>query len=283
MSATHLVRLALRNIPRSRYISPEVILASLAVLANLKSLTIELKHLRHDRHPPLPTRTVLPALTYLEFLGPSKYLEDLVARIDAPLLDSLCITFYYEVIFDIPQLAQFMRRTTRFQALKEAHVNLDFPGVRVESSPPSRTSNENPGLRISCEDLYWQLPFLVHVFRSLFPSIYTVEHLYIHGPRYVLSQWEDDNENLQWLQIFDPFTSVKNLYIIKEFAECISPALRELDGEGVIDVLPALESLFLEKLRPRRRWGHVREGLQQFVSARQLLGHPVAISHWNWK
>ena len=48
-----------------------------------------------------------------------------MARIDAPLLDSISITFDHLLISDIPQLAQFMRRTTRIQgelqALKEAY------------------------------------------------------------------------------------------------------------------------------------------------------------------
>ena len=105
-----------------------------------------------------------------------------------------------------------------------------------------------------------------------------VEHLYIYGPRYLPSQWQDDIENMQWLEIFHPFTAVKNLYVSKEFAQCIAPALQELVGERVTEVLPALESLFLEELQPS---GPVQEAIGQFVAARQLLGHPVAVSHWN--
>ena len=43
LSATHLVRLSLRNIPHSGYISPEAIITGLAVLTNLKSLTIKFR------------------------------------------------------------------------------------------------------------------------------------------------------------------------------------------------------------------------------------------------
>ena len=43
LSATDLVRLSLWNIPHSGYISPEVIIAALAALANLKALTIGFK------------------------------------------------------------------------------------------------------------------------------------------------------------------------------------------------------------------------------------------------
>jgi hypothetical protein len=287
LSATHLVRLTLRNIFRNNYFLPEAIVTSLAVLANLKYLTIEfnfkslLSRPDWERRRPPPARTVLPALTRFEFSGVSEYLEDLVARIDAPLLDSLFLTLSYQLAFGISQLAQFMRRTARFRALDEAHVNLDFFGVQVESFRPTRTFDEKSRLRITCEDLNWQFSSLVQVFRSFFPSIYTVEHLYIYGSRYVLSQWQGHIRNRQWLEIFHPFTAVKNLYVIEEFAKCIAPSLQELDGGRVVDVLPALESLFLEDLRPRRRWRHARDSFGQFVAARQLLGHPVAVSHWN--
>ena len=59
---------------------------------------------RNSRRPPPLTRTLLPALTHLVFRGVSEYLEVLVARIDAPLLDKLYITFFHQLIFDTPQL-----------------------------------------------------------------------------------------------------------------------------------------------------------------------------------
>jgi F-box-like len=78
LSATDLVRLALWDMPDSGYISPKTIVTSLAVLANLKFLTIEFKSsltLDHDyQHPPLPTHTVLPVLTRFEFQGVPEYL-----------------------------------------------------------------------------------------------------------------------------------------------------------------------------------------------------------------
>jgi hypothetical protein len=130
LSATDLVRLTLLDIPHSGHISPEVIVTSLAALANLRSLTIEFKYTQsrpnweHRSQPPLTlARTVLPALTRFEFLGVVEYLEDLVARIDAPFLDSISTTFFYRPIFNTPQLAQFMRRTARFETADEAHVN----------------------------------------------------------------------------------------------------------------------------------------------------------------
>jgi len=279
-----LVSLTLRNIPYSGYISPEVIVTSLAMLANLKFLAIgfesslSLLNQEHEHPPPL-TLTVLPVLTHFEVQGVSKYVEDLVSRIDAPLLDSICITFLHQFIFDTSRLAQFLRRTTRFQALNEAHVYFDFYSVLVESFPPTQTVDEKSRLRISREDIDWDISSMTQVLTSLFPSICIVEHLYLYG--YLLSpskpEWGDHNEDVQWLEIFRPFTAVKSLYVCEEFAQHIAPALQEL-GERAADVLPAMESLFLEELQAS---DPLHEAFGQFVDIRQLLGHPVAVSHWD--
>ena len=86
-----------------------------------------------------------------------------------------------------------------------------------------------------------------------------------------------DIENAQWLELLCPFTSARNLYLSKEFAPRLAPALQELVGERATEVLPALQNLFLVELWPS---GPVQQAIEQFVYARQLFGHPIAISQW---
>ena len=249
--STDLVCLTLWNIPHSGYISAEAIVTGLAVLANLKSLTIGFESPRSRPNqenwpPPPPTRTVLPALTRFGFHGVSKYLEDLMARIDAPLLDSIRINFFNQLIFDIPQLARFMRHTKRFQAVNEADIIFDDDGVRVEILPPTLTFDKTSRLRISCRRMDWQLLFLARVFTSFIPSIYMVEQLYIQSSQYSPSRLQDDIQNMQWLENFRQFTAVKNLSVCKELAPSIALTPQDLIFERAADVLPALENLFLE-------------------------------------
>jgi hypothetical protein len=60
LSAIDLVYLTLWDIPLSGYISSEVLVASLAMLANLKSLIVEFRSTHtHPECPPPPTRTAL--------------------------------------------------------------------------------------------------------------------------------------------------------------------------------------------------------------------------------
>jgi hypothetical protein len=156
------------------------------------------------------------------------------------------------------------------------------PGVQVESHPPTWTFDEKSGFRISCKE--WDraewLDELEQFFTLIYHSIHMVEHLFIHGSRSLLSEWgwEEDSDDVRWLEMFHPFTTLKNLYVIKEFAEAIAPALQELvEEERVTDMLPALESLFLEVIQPS---GPIQEAIGDFVAARQLAGHPITVSLW---
>jgi hypothetical protein len=277
LSATDLVYLSLSRIPHSGYISPEAIVTGLAVLTNLKYLNIEFKSPlsrpdQESRHLLPPTRTVLPALTKFQFQGVSAYLEGLMAGIDTPLLDSIRIIFVHQRIFDSPQITQFMRRTARFQTLDEAHVYFNNTCILVQSS----YFVEESWLMIMYKDYDWGPSFLAHVMTSIFPSFYKVEHLYIHRPLNFLLEWLNDIENLPWPEILHRFTTVKNLHVCKEFAQCIILAL----GERRIGALPTLGCLFLEEEFPPSE--PVQEAIGTLVASRQLLGHPLAVSRWYW-
>jgi hypothetical protein len=200
-----------------------------------------------------------------------EYLEEFVTRIDAPLLDYTYITVFH--IFDMPQLAQFMRRTTKLDALNEAHVYFDYYGVRVGSLLSTRVFDEEPGLSFLCQS-DWRLSSLAKVIPSLFPSVFMVEHLYIYGYRNVPSGWREGSKNTEWLEIFHPFAAVKNLYLSNVCAPQIASALQELVGDRVTEVLPTLQNIFLQG---------PQEGIAKFVAARLLSGHPTSITVSLWE
>jgi hypothetical protein len=104
-----------------------------------------------------------------------------------------------------------------------------------------------------------------------------LEHLYIYDFAYPPSQWEDDTEDMQWLEVFRPFTAVKNLYVSQSFVPSVAPTLQELVGGRTTEVLPNLQNIFLEGLKPSEP---IQEGIGEFVSARQLSGQPITVSLW---
>jgi hypothetical protein len=286
LSSTNLVDLNLTRIPHSGYISPKALVTCLSVLTRLKYLEIGFRSPRsrpdgNSQRPPPQARTLFPVLTRLCFRGVSEYLEDLVARVDAPLLDYLDTMFFYQLIFDTPQLTQFISRTPKFKVHDEAR--LIFTTDWDVSVVVPQASYGALKLGILCSQSDWQLSSVAQVCHSSSPQalIPVVERLYIledatwawpWGLR-----WKDDTENSQWLELLHPFTTVKGLYISQEFVPRIAPALQELVGERVTEVLPALETLFLEgplEAEP------VQEAIERFVATRQLVSHPIAISRW---
>jgi hypothetical protein len=280
LSATHLVVLSLWGIPHSGYISPEAIVACLSVLTRLNQLEIgfESPRCRPDwktRRPPPQIRTVLPVLTKWRFKGVSEYLEDLLARIDAPLLNYFDIVFFHQLIFDTPQLTQFISRTPNFQPHNEAFVGFSTHDVSILLL---WTCGGWLALRVSSRQSDWQLSSLAQFCNSFVSRdlILAVERLYIrNGPS--RPQWQDDIENSQWLELLRPFAAVKDLYISEGFTASIAPALQELVGESVTEVIPTLENLFFEETPLP---GPVQEAIGQFVAARRLASRPIAVSSW---
>jgi len=281
-SATHLVTLHIWDVSRSGYIPPEAMVTALSALTMLKEFKLQFRSHRsfpdrERRHPPPLTRSVLPALIHFTFRGVTEYLEDLVARIDAPLLDRLEITFFRQLIFHTPQFAQFIGRTPNLMAYDEAHVV--FTNYTAELQLARRRGLR---LEIHCNQSEWQLSMLAQVCTSSLPLIFSLEHLYIHEYGLILTRplWEDDIEDVQWLELLHPFTTVKALYLSRDITSRIAPALEELAGERATEVLPTLQSLFLEELEPSEP---VQKAIDKFVGTRQLSNHPIVISHWNGK
>src|SRR5579863_8822568 len=110
------------------------------------------------------TRIVLPTLTNFTFKGGSEYLEDIVARIDTPLLDEVIITFFNQLIFDTPLLRQFISCTGTFKAPHRAGVWFFNGEVYVGLYRRDRTDDYRIlSLAISCTPSDWQLLSLVQV------------------------------------------------------------------------------------------------------------------------
>ncbi|KAI0275893.1 hypothetical protein BGY98DRAFT_1188140 [Russula aff. rugulosa BPL654] len=122
LSATDLVSLSVSKTPRSGYISPE------AMGSDQLSRPVQ-----ETQRPHPPTRSALPALFVFQFAGVTEYLEDFVARIDAPLLHSFDIKFYDRITFDTQQLAQFVARTPSIQRPVEARFVIFYSHVEITS------------------------------------------------------------------------------------------------------------------------------------------------------
>jgi hypothetical protein len=83
-------------------------------------------------------------------------------------------------------------------------------------------------------------------------------------------------ENSQWFELFHPFVTVSDLVLSYGFAIQVGPALGELTGNMVTEVLPAVRQVFEESVYGRDskpNW----EAFAKFITARQLSGQPVVL------
>ena len=162
LSTTQLLSLGFHNISYSGYIPPEAIVAALSTLTRLEQLLLFLESPQsrpdpaHQRPPPL-TRSVLPNLDLFQFKGDSEYVEVVMAHINAPRLGILQTTLFNDIVFDTPQLTQFISRTPIMQALEEAHVTFDGDAAAVQLSSLEHGRFERLKVKIPCRELDWQV------------------------------------------------------------------------------------------------------------------------------
>jgi hypothetical protein len=273
LSTTDLVKLSLWDIPHSGYISPEAIVDSLSTLTKLEVVGLRFRSPRsranrENQHPSLLTRVILPALIEFYFSGDSEYLEDIVSIIDAPSLNNMDVTFFNQLVFDTPQLrhSMFISRAGRIKAPDCAHIFFDDGYVTVK--PFQRLS-----LRISCKPSDWQLSSLSQLYNTALYPLPALEHLEIHNRQ---EYWDDDMENVQWLELLRQFPSLKDLVLSAKSFRLVAPALDELDGESVTEVLPVLQNIVLQA--PRRSEPD-HKAIEKFIATRQFLGSTVTVEH----
>jgi hypothetical protein len=200
-------------------------------------------------------------------------LVDFIARIDTPMLDSFKMGLFSDVIPNILQFHEFIDRTDKIKTSTQAEVHLDWEEVQAIFKSPA-----NRGLDITCEVSDSPLASMVRLLEQLLtiPSQVEQLELYEFG---IEEEWRDNVDDSQWPQLLNPFVSVKSLYVSVRLGPFIAPVLEELTGEGVAEVLPKLDSLFLQGLGSSE---FVEETIKSFVTMRQLqCGHLVLLRRWD--
>jgi pimeloyl-ACP methyl ester carboxylesterase len=156
LSASDLVQLDLLRLPHSGYISPESMVACLSSLNRLESLKawIPIAPNLAPTNPLDPHRhaVVLPALIRLSFRGMSDYSEDLVARIDTPVLKQLHMVFFMDLVFDVPHFKQFVGRAKGLEPFKAAKLLFELRFIRLELDRPHGSMIE-----VRCNRIDWQV------------------------------------------------------------------------------------------------------------------------------
>jgi len=279
-SASDLVALYLDGISYTRYVSPDAIVTSLAALTRLNSFSIgfHTSTFRPNQSTSSggrvapPTQLVLRVLTFFLFKGASEYLEDLVAHIDAPHLTSIHVTYFNQLVFQVPQLFRFIGQTQIIEQTRTlgARVHLYPSSIHIGiSSRPAETPLIFLGLQISSQGLDRQVSHLCEALSQLSAVLSNVRHLSIE-PHHVLPKrsWRDDMDmnHIKWLALLRWFTAVETLRVFYQIAGHVTDALEDVTAAMAPEILPALRLLHLECESERR--------VEEFINARRLSGLP---------
>ncbi|KAH8978291.1 hypothetical protein EDB92DRAFT_606668 [Lactarius akahatsu] len=278
LSTKDLVSLQLDEIPDAGYFTPVALATGLGATPQLKSLKVHFLSPtafqdQETPHPRLLDRVVLPTLADFQFRGDSEYLEDLVSRLSAPLLEMIEIAFFDRLTFDIPQLSQFLDLTQRLGSSPYlTSIWLWERGFSITHYFPHPSPRGILRLQISCGEFAKRMASLTHINRQLSPLVAGVRRLEIEAHR-PSSAPADEVNPVQWLELFGLFVSVRRLELTGTLVPSMAAALEQSAGRrdvssyrGVHSRAQAFRSHCIRALCGRR------------VLRRSVLGSGVVIS-----
>jgi hypothetical protein len=224
---------------------------------------------------PIPPVTH-PSLRRLTFRGVSVYLDNLVAQINAPLLERLDLTLFFEVAFTLVNMTEFIRRTEGFASgCLDFRVIFKKDGVHVDAGHKKSGYHEPWDIKalsvyVNCESLDWQIDSATQVCRALGKVVSTVEVLSLDLDVDAMpSDWENMLDDMLWHELLLPFTGAKRLYIGSSLTLELSRTLASVIGDLVLDLLPELQELEVPVTIDQATL------YSMFLHARESVGRPV--------
>jgi hypothetical protein len=271
--STGLVDLQLHNIPKLAYFSPEAFVDSLSGMAQLRTLSLHFLSTCPQDHlgspPPRPPlsgeRIVLPALTYLKYRGTSQYLDSVVARLNAPRLRDLDITFLCQRMMDVSQLGQFLSRIETQKSCCQAEILSSQRTISISFNRPE--AHACLKLEVPCSKLALQLWYMAQICRYLSTFLLGVENLRIGVTQPPSGQDDGDIGEWLWPWLIRPFRGTKWVHLSGSWTTNIVLALC-LPQYGA--VLPALHKLYVQEHEPR--YAPLQVAVSSFVHSRLISG-----------
>ena len=215
---------------------------------------------------PIPPVT-LPALRRLTFRGEDIYLDNLVAQIDAPLLERLSLTLQFGLIFTLENLNLFIHRTEGLGCLVSRVI---FSKDRA-SMYFGEQGIETLDFCVNCEPLDWQMDSATQICIALGDIPPAVEALTLDLDMGGMpSDWQNTPDSMLWHELLLPFIGVKKLHIGSSLTPEISQALKSTAGGLTPEVLPELQEL---EVHLRTDWE--KNEFSAFIESRKSAGRPV--------
>jgi hypothetical protein len=269
-SSMNLVDLRLHEVPNPWLSSPEALTDALSEMALLQSLSLHfLPTGRLGVSPPSRKRVVLPSLTLFDFQGITKYLEDFLAGINAPLLGDIEATFFKEdIMSDLSQLGKFIDRMKIHKSYPQAHILSSERSISISFIQPGVPTSIR--LHVLCELFSEQLYSMTRLFILFSAFLAYVEDLRISTTRQPTQ--EDDAYSGEWSRSINLFRGVKWFHLDGSSSMTIVRALQQPNET----VLPAMHKLYVP---PMPRHALLSEEVVSLMTSRRLSGRPIAVEY----
>lgn len=269
-SAIALSTLSLTHIGASCYFPPVRLVTELQGLPHLEELSIgfatpiPLPSSERELLPASIPPVTLPTLKQLTFRGVGVYLDNLVAQIDAPLLERLNLALFFELDFTLENLAEFIQRAQGFGCpVAQVIFNKDGPSIDTGYHKQGKFS-----LRVNCEHPDWQVYSATQVCSAIGGVLSAVEELTLD----LNVDWGNTLDDMWWHELLLPFDGVKKLHIGSSLTLELCQALRSVVGGLVQECLPELQELGVQL-----EFDHAIKAFSAFTEARNSVGRPVRL------
>ena len=285
-STVALSTLSLTCVGASSHFTPGHLVTQLQCLPHLEELSISFTisiPLPGNKGGLLPAPNpcvTLPTLRQLTFVGEDAYLDTLAAQIYTPLLERLTLTLFFDFIYTIVNLTEFIRRTERFQCVVVKIIfNKDTAVIDVGQWDYSelRVIGEL-SLRVNCKPLNWQIDSATQVYGALGKVLSAVEELILDlDADGMPSDWENTLDSMVWYELLLPFIGVKKLHIGPSLTLELSNSLNSLSGGLILELLPELYEIRVQLRKDDARDAR-RDVFFLFIETRESVGRPVYLS-----
>ena len=271
--STALVDLQLHEISNVGYITPEAFASALSGMSHLQILSLHFlssaPYPDFVRLPPPSERATLLSLRKLKYQGTSEYLDSLAARIDAPQLGNIGITFQPPPM-ERPQFGEFINRIGMQKYHRRADILFSQNTASISFTQPDSLTCLR--LQVSCESFSLQLDVMTRICAGLYSFRCGIEHLRLCAA-------PANGYHYRWENLLNLFRGTKWAYVTPGILTDIIHALQHPGYPGMKEgesLLPVLHKLCIQNPNTTPS---VQKAVLSFMHSRLLSGHVIAVEY----
>jgi hypothetical protein len=274
-SSRDLVDIQLHDISDDGCLSPMALADAFARMAQLRSLSLRVRFAAmlpvSKEH--VVQRVIISSLSCLKYQGTSKYLDSFLARLDAPRLTNIEITFFAETRFNVSNLNEFIHRTEIRKLQGRADILFSEGSVSISSTQSFPAYLK---LQVLCDLLNRQVLSISQLCGHL-PSFYLVDDIRIEatGKRSSSWQYEVSVDCETWAMLIRSFKAIKCVRLAGDISVEIMRALRL--SRRYSTLLLVLSQLCI--YGPCSSYPPLRELVVSLMVDRRLTGRPIEVEY----